>query len=348
MRARRSFRPAAWDALEERVVLSKGISPFLNPFGLIGAIASAVQPNKAAAPAATVGTLGDSYTDEYKFYPPNQSHARNWVEILANTRNVSFGSYSNASRGAPRNQGFAYNWAQDGATSTDMVNNQLPGLTKQVAAGVVQCAWIFVGDNDFLYLLGNLQSGQISEADFPQALAQTEATAQANFNTAVNTLLAANPRVKLAVSTLPDVSLLPLVQAGATTPALKAAVAATSQAIQQFNANVTSVAAGNNRIALVDLAGLSSQLGQTATGSGGSVSFGGATISLTTPGNDYHDFFLADGLHVGTVGQGLIADAFVNAIDTKFGAKVRTLSPTEIVRYAKTVQNQTKHGPGPR
>lgn len=347
MRARKSFRPAAWDALEERVVLSTNIGDFLNPFTAPGAIASAIDPKKVT-PKLSIGALGDSYTDEYKFYPPNQSHARNWVEILSNTRHISFGSFSNASRGAPRNQGFAYNWAQDGATSTQMVQSQLPGLRAQVAAGAIQCAWIFVGGNDFLYLLRGLQTGQVSAQAFPQALAQTEATAQANFDTAVNSLLAANPRVRLAVATVPSVGLLPIVQAGATTPALKAAVSAADQAIQQYNAHITTVANGNTRIALVDLAGLSDQLGQAASATGGNVPYGGTTVHVTTPGNSYQDFFLADGLHVGTIGQGLIADAFINAIDSNFGQKIHPLSPQQIVHYAKTVQHQTVHGRGPR
>lgn len=347
MRARRSFRPNAVDALEERVVLSS-VGDFLNPFGLAGAIKDAVNSGKKGTPAASIGMLGDSYTDEYKFSPPNQSRARNWVEILANTRNVNFGTFSTAGTSEPRNQGFSYNWAREGATSTDMVNNQLPGLTKQAAAGVIQGAAIFVGGNDFLYLLGRLQSGQISTGDFPQALAQTEATAEANVNTAVNTVLGANPRVKVAIATLPDVALLPVVRGGATTPELQAAVAATSQAIRQFNAHVASLAAGNNRVALVDLAGMADQLAQAAASNGGSVRIGRTDVNMTTPGNDYRDFFLADGIHVGTVGQGLIANAFVNAIDDAFHAKIRPLSTQQIVRYAKTVQNQTKHGPGPK
>ena len=44
---------------------------------------------------------------------------------------------------------------------------------------------------------------------------------------------------------------------------------------------------------------------------------------LATPGDDYHHFFLADGIHIGTVAQGLIADAFIGAIDAKFGAGSR-------------------------
>ena len=33
-----------------------------------------------------IGVLGDSYSDEYRFYPPDRSTARNWVEILTETR----------------------------------------------------------------------------------------------------------------------------------------------------------------------------------------------------------------------------------------------------------------------
>jgi hypothetical protein len=346
MGTRKTFRPAMGDALEARVVPTS-IGNFLTPFGLVGAIASAIHPDKAA-PRITVGALGDSDTDEYRFYPPDRNHARNWVEILANTRGIDFGSFSNANRGVPRAQGFASNWAESGATSTDMVNNQLPGLAQQVRSGHIQAAWIFIGDNDFLYLLQSAQSGQISAQAFPQALAQTEATAQANFDTAVNTLLAANPRVRLVVSTVPDVSILPIVQSGATTSQLQAAVSATSQAIAQYNAHIQSIASGNGRIAVVDLAGMANQLAQASASNDGAVSFGGATISLTTPGDDYRDFFLADGLHIGTVGQGIIADAFINAIDSQFGVPVRSLSPEQIVHYARSVQLQTKHGAGPR
>ena len=28
-----------------------------------------------------IGVLGDSYSDEYQFYPPDRASARNWVEI---------------------------------------------------------------------------------------------------------------------------------------------------------------------------------------------------------------------------------------------------------------------------
>ena len=64
-----------------------------------------------------IGVLGDSYSDEYQFYPPDRSTARNWVEILAATRGLDFGRFDDESRGEPRNRGFAYNWARSDATT---------------------------------------------------------------------------------------------------------------------------------------------------------------------------------------------------------------------------------------
>jgi hypothetical protein len=321
MPRRPAFHPTRWDVLEERVVASHGVAPGL-----------------------TVGTLGDSYTDEYRFYPPDLSHARNWVEILSATRKVDFGTFRTKSRGEPRDQGFAFNWARYGATSIDMIRNQLPGLAAQVAAGQVKYAWIFIGANDFLYFLRNVENGSIPLAAAPTMIPQIESQLAANFTTAVHTLLDASPNVKLVIATLPDVSTLPIVQmALAIAPQAGPIVADTSQAIAAYNATIQSVAAGNSRIALVDLAGQATEL--SALGSA-SVPFGGAVIHLTNPADSYHDFFLADGLHIGTVGQGLIANDFIMAIDADFGTRVAPLTPRQIIVFARRVQATASHGGG--
>ena len=336
MRKRFSFSVSAWDLLEPRVAPSHATS------GL--APAALFHPLRAPSggQALTVGALGDSYTDEYRFYPPNLSQARNWVEILAATRGVDFGKFTTRSRGEPRNQGFAFNWARYDGTSRDMIANQLPGLTAQVAAGQVKYAWIFVGGNDFLDFLGAVQAGSIPLAQAPAALGQVEAQAAANVTTAVDTLLAASPTVKLVVATLPDVSTLPIVQQEvAAFPQAGFLVTDASQEIGQYNATIRALAASDPRVALVDLAGQATQLTQL---SGNSVPFGGTTISLATPGDNYHDFYLADGLHIGTVGQAFIANDFVDAIDAHFGAKVVPLSAPQIVRFAKRVDSKQGRG----
>src|ERR1019366_408654 len=83
-----------------------------------------------------IGALGDSYTDEYEFYPPDRSSARTWLETLVATRGLNFGAFSTVGRGEPRNQGCEYNWARSDATTEDMIRTgQHTGLAAQVARG---------------------------------------------------------------------------------------------------------------------------------------------------------------------------------------------------------------------
>ena len=58
------------------------------------------------------------------------------------------------------------------------------------------------------------------------------------------------------------------------------------------------------------------------------------TVSVRTTGDDYHHAFLADGIHVGTIVQGVIADTFLAAIHAKFGVPVTPLTPAQIVQFA--------------
>jgi hypothetical protein len=170
-------------------------------------------------------------------------------------------------------------------------------------------------------------------------LAQIEANAQANLDTAVATLLAASPKVKLVVTTVPALADLPVVQSASTTPQAQALVAGADAALDVYNANIRAIAATQPRVALADLALESSALATA----GPAASFGGTTITLTTSSNDYHSFFLADGLHVGTVGQGIIANTIVAALDAKFGAGVSVFTPAGIIGLAQHAQANTNH-----
>ena len=117
---------------------------------MVGPACCAGESGKVTA----IGVLGDSYSDEYQFYPPDRSTAQNWVEILASARGLNFGRYSAESRGEPRNQGFEFNWARSDATSTDLITSgQHTGLAAQVASGEVRVVVIFIGGNDFIYAL---------------------------------------------------------------------------------------------------------------------------------------------------------------------------------------------------
>jgi hypothetical protein len=342
MSHRRSFRPDVVEVLEDRVVLSR-----LGPAGVLVApqVDAALTLRRVhsldhSVPGrglGNVGALGDSYTDEYRqFMLDPRGHARNWVEILNATRGVHFGPYAHIPLAEPRDAGFIYDWARGGATSTDMINNQLSGLVSQVRHGQVQTASVFIGGNDFLYAFQKIVSGQTAPADAVASLQQTEAQLESNYATAVTSLLEASPRVRVVVWTLPDIADLPTArQAVAADPALLPLRDVSTQLIRQFNAKLAAMVAGNPRIVLVDLAAITQQLATAPP----QVPFGGAVIDLATPGNDFHHFFLGDNIHFGTVGQGLIADTFVNAVDTQLGLHIRPLTPTQIVRFARLAQS---------
>jgi hypothetical protein len=341
MSNRRAFRPSLADPLEERVVMSQAAASLVTA-DTVHVLKHGPNPNLPVPFVGPVGTLGDSYTDEYRFYPPDRSVARNWVEMLHSLRGVSFGHFTTKSRGEPRDQGFAYNWARSDATSVDMIANQLPGLTQQVAAGQVKYAWIFIGGNDYLHLLDSIQAGKIAPADIPAAIQQTTAQLEVNFVTAVDTLLAANPNVKLVVSTLPAISNVPLARLAAMqSPQAAAVLQGVDLAVANYNALIRQTAATSSRIALVDLDAVVKQIGATATN--GQIPFDHTIIDLTHPSDDYHSFFLGDYIHIGTVGQGIVADEFALAIDGKFGAQLFPPAPDEIVHYAAAIQHHATH-----
>lgn len=282
------------------------------------------------------GALGDSYTDEYRFYKPDRSTARNWVEILSVSHKASFGHYETESRGNPRFQGYANDWALQYANSTQMVRNQLPGLTKQVKHGQVKYVSILIGGNDFLEILKTVPAATPEQlAALPSQVSAATLRLQNNFEVAAKTLLRANPKVRLVVATVSHLDLLPSVRASMTTPQAVAIVDGVNNAIDLFNAQVRAFAAAHPRVALSDLAAQTEGLSQIP---GGQVPFGGTVINLTQPSNDYHSFFLADGVHVGTIAQGLIANSFLNALRTKFGVKVTPFGDAQLVNYAQSLQ----------
>jgi len=270
-----------------------------------------------------IGAIGDSYTDEYRFYAPDRSTARNYVEQLAEDRSLDFGSYTTGIRSAPRNAGFKYNWAQSGDTSGDMLaDGQVSGLAAQAAAGKVNLALIFAGGNDF--------RGVFSSPDPLAALGTVVPTAVTNVFTAVNTLLGASPKMKVVVATVPKVSILPEVRGAIAAGVLPQALAdAVDTAIGAFDAQIRKLAASSKRITLADV-----DAKVTSIFSNTPLKIDGVKIDLATPSDNPTSLFLADGIHAGTVGQGLLANVFIGAINYATGRDIRALSQHEILENA--------------
>ncbi len=340
MANRRPFRPMLGDRLEERLVLSAAAAHVAHQAAAqIMATSKPINPPPVPF-VGPVGAMGDSYSDEYRFYSPDRSTARNWIEILRATRGVSFGPNTTASRGEPRNAGFADNWSRSDATSNDMVANQLPGMTAQVAQGKVKYVSIFIGGNDYLHFISDVQAGKVVPANIPADLRQITFNLVKNVETSVLTLQAANPNIKIVLVTLPDVSIIPAARAAGSTPQGQLLLGAIGQAISGFNTAITQFAAPNPNVAILDLAGVTKQI---AAGGGAPTQFGGATIDFTNPRDNYHSFFLGDFIHVGTIAQGIIAEAFALTIDQKFGAQLFPPTQKEIVQYAAAIQKLSSH-----
>jgi phospholipase/lecithinase/hemolysin len=279
----------------------------------------------AAAPIGGIGVLGDSFADEYQFYADDRATARNFVEQLAEDRGLNFGAFETdpAVRGEPRNAGFAYNWAKDGATTADLIaQGQHTGLAAQAAAGDVNYAWVFVGGNDVL----SLATSPDPAADVA-ALAGTLLT---NGQAALAALVGAKPDLRVVIATVPRLGALPAVK-GAVAGGLveQSLVDQADAAVAQLNVQIRQIAKSEKQVALADVATLMDQLFAKKR-----YKVGKLTLDRETPSNDPRSLFLADGVHAGTVGQGLLANVFVKAMKKEFKAKIKALSAKEILANA--------------
>jgi hypothetical protein len=275
-----------------------------------------------------IGVLGDSYSDEYQFYPPHRTTARNWVEILAMTRGLNFGRFGTESRGEPRNQGYEYNWARSDATTDDLIaTGQHSGLAAQVALGEVNLVVVFIGGNDFI--------NAMKTADPVAALHEVGPRAEANLESAVATILRAHPAVNVVIITVPDIRDLPEfrvpLNAGHLPKAYSDAAAAT---VQRYNASIWAIATHQPRVAVLDFA-LVARVSDLIYPE--SVRLAGHPIVRSGPSDDPDHLFLGDVRHLGTAGQGLLASLFVDTINAKFHAGVQPLSEREILEFAATL-----------
>ena len=276
----------------------------------------------AHAGPVRLGVLGDSVADEYRFpanFPPggDRRAARNFVELMADLRDVDLGGFSTAARGEPRNQGFAHNWARDGATTADLAP-QAAGLAGQAAAGEVDYALVFIGGNDFR---GLFAPGADPAAVFQGALTNTAA--------AVDTLLASDPDLRVALSNVPDITLLPEAQfALAQNPLLAQPFAQVGGLIDQYNAVLAGQFAADERVAIVDTNGLFEAIIE-----GGQNRVGSVTLDTRNPGSEIDRLFV-DAVNPGTIGQGLLANEFIDTLDGEFGADVGRFSDAELVAAA--------------
>jgi hypothetical protein len=144
-------------------------------------------------------------------------------------------------------------------------------------------------------------------------------------------VLAANPDARVMLTTLPKLSYLPEVRMlGLAFPQLAPFVAAVDDAVAVLNQYIQGIAAGSGgRAAVADFAALTdSWFAQTR------LKVGNVELerhALTNPTNDPTHLVLADGLHSGTIAQGLLANLYVQTANAAFGTQIKELSSHDIL-----------------
>lgn len=340
MRPRRQFLPSAMESLEDRRVLSGLSTALAGPLEHIKQKATAaighLGLSAARADAPKIAVLGDALSNEYQDGGDTRVHARNWVELIAATGRVDFGPYNNAPEpDDPRGGGFALNWSADGATTADSLDAQLAAVTPQLATGNVKYVVLFVGSGDFhKFMNEDALTFARRPALLYSKLAKVESAAEANLSAAIRTLTAAKPDLKIVLVTIPDLTAAPaLKQAIEARGGGKTVLTAVSRSIGRYNDHIRAQAKSSHQIAIADVARQFKPLMK----SNGQLPYGGAIVNLSTTGDNARHFMLSDGLHPGTVAQGMIANAIINALDSRFHAGIKPLAAAAVVGVAQKV-----------
>ncbi|WP_240911576.1 SGNH/GDSL hydrolase family protein [Paludisphaera soli] len=276
-----------------------------------------------------IGVIGDSISDEYRFYAPDRVTARNWVEILATARELHFGDPVTANRGMAQDRRLAYNWSRSSATTTSLIaQGQHRGLAAQVAGGAaIDLASVTIGTNDFVDVLIKSRS--------KAALRPVLERATANLAAILGPLLRTNSTFRIAVFTAVDLRCSPLLRGALDAGLIPGAAAdAYGSMVMAFNERLRDLLAGHGRrVVIVDSYRLLTEVALAR-----SYVVGGLEIDCVNASNDPRHLFLADGFHPGTIGQCLLANQFLDAINAGFDTGIPLLSGEEMIDFAYSVQ----------
>lgn len=324
-----------------------------------------IAATRAGAYTVSAGAMGDSYTDEYSQIDPHGStkDMYNWVEILVQAGRVDFGPVGVFRRGDPRygagGTSHEYNFALGGATTSsflgrgpDYLYSQTGSPTQPEAwggfrayalAGVFDYGYEGIGGNDLIGGSfestsglfsgpGPLARGQADPVSAPEAWNLLRGVFERfwfGFDIATG---GAGNAVRMVIGTVPDIAAMPFMNV------LKGLFPQPEEALGNIRANVgllndwLEAEAAARGVPVLDLWGLFEE----ARTSG--VSVDGTPIDWSDPAPNTTDltqldhFFLSDGLHPTPIGQGLMANEFLRALQDGYGeANVALLTDRELL-----------------
>ncbi len=283
---------------------SRGVQPrrFLFLFSALIAALLLVLPSSAQADILHgLGIMGDSGSVNSPSYK--------WPVQLQTNRGLNFGG-----------SGLPYDHAVSGATSSSLLSgHQDTQMSADIGAGKVTLGMIFIGNNDWGSSTGlAIAAGTATptqQTTFQNAVIN-------NIKTAVNTELTAGVQ-GFIIGGVEDVTLTPQAMSMTSDPA---AIARVRNSISIVNTQVASFAHAHH-LPFVNFFGL----GDAVATSG--LIVGGVNITLTGSGSNAHNFWL-DGLHPGIVGNAIIGNMWMEAMNIAYGTHLALYTDQQILALA--------------
>ena len=307
------------------------------------ALGSADMARGAPLSGQSIGAYGDSMTMQYSLWVPlatangyplfSNGTQFNWVDQLVKS-GYNFGpivpfpvSIFNGGTYSSYDAGVV------GAKSGDVVNTEVGLLQPNIPPSGLHVIVDIIGANDFnSTVTSTIYNDAASKSYNPLTDPTTVAYIQGvydNIAAGVAATLAEYPNQKMILATVPDPTLTPSEKASYPIAAQHAAVTA---AIQSLNAQIISLAASYH-FPVVDMFGLGN-LTPSLT------SLGGVTM-LNAGGTSGNDLYLSDGFHPGTVMQGIIANAVLQADHVAYGDSVTPISEQQSATWAGLTPNKS-------
>ena len=302
--------------------IGQSISLWAIPIALMSIFFVTLVPSAFSADVS-IGVMGASLSDEYAYN--GRAYAENWVEQYAyqNGGPVNFGALG--SYPSPRNEGYAYNWSLSGATSSEILSKQAPGLAAQIPSAGIQYVVLLGGGDDFAPNTAAFQgiyNGTWTQAQINAYVNQTIS----NIEGVVSTMPAGT---KMVIATLSGFS---------NTPSTRAAYPNAAQlqlvdnALAQVNAGIQAIAQANHLV-VADISSLSTVVFGTAANPNSVVEIGGVPIYLDekTDSNPSNAAFVNDGVHPNTVIQGVLGNVIMDALDIAYNAGIPLFSEAQLL-----------------
>jgi hypothetical protein len=315
------------------VAVGVGVFTFYRPqivISMIEQLVPSVTPIPRHVSIKGVAVLGDSQSDEYRGddnrgqnYP---SSTLGWVEILQQKRHINFGEWG--AWDEPRRDGYEYNWARTGATAYSLLmSGQHVGVAEQIKSGKVNVVIVYIGANDFAPFITHdgyeaIYNDTLSDATLLLKVNRVVA----DIKTALDTVSAAGD-VEVILVKIPDWGNHIGVKVAFPFPNQRERV---TKAIDLANRELE-VVARERGIPTIDPNVFHRNLLRRDDGR---VVVGDVALEVLMLNNDPRNIFLEDGVHTGTVFNGLFANHVVRELNRAWGMNVRLLSDEEILSAA--------------